>query len=372
MSSSRFPRLSVLATAPLTALLLLACAELPEGAPDADRQDLAQEGLATRDQELTLVPRVLVANSRGHNVLAFAQAGGLSLGELIPAGRGGLDDPDGMALGPDGRLYVSSGHTPENSAILRFDARTGAFVDVFATGHGLYRPYGMVFGPDGLLYVSSFRGDQLLRFDAHTGAFVDVFATGDGLPGGLNGPNGLAFGPDGGLYVATEGSIAGEFPGLPTEVLRYDIATGSSRVFVAQPAPSPSSLGFVSLLGVQFGPDCRLPLPGSCDLFVSDFANDVRRYDGRTGAFKAALDTNYGGELPSANFVGGLSFGVAGQLFVAAFDRVEEGNPGAVLRFNGFLNRPMPALGKSGALYVSETPALSRSIGILAINPSLR
>jgi DNA-binding beta-propeller fold protein YncE len=360
MNHSRFS-LFARSSAPLAALLLVACIEAPEAELDVSSTAAVEQGATLA------VPRVLVANSRGNNVLAYAQAGGIPLGELIPAGRGGLNDPDAMILGPDGKLYVSSGHDPADSAILRYDARTGAFVDVFASGNGLHRPYGMVFGPDGLLYVSSFRGDQLLRFNATTGVFVDVFATGDGLPGGLNGPNGLAFGPDGKLYVATEGSVAGEFPGLPSQVLRYE-ANGTSTVFIDQPAPSPSSLGFVSLLGLAFGPDCSLRLPSLCDLFVSDFANDIRRYDARTGALKATLDTNYTGTIPSGNFVGGLTFGLAGQLFVAGFDLAAEGNPGAVLRFNGFLNTPMPALGQTGALYVDETATLARPIGILAIN----
>lgn len=348
--------------APLAALLLVACVEAPEA-----NELSADEATSTAESALQL-PRVLVSNSRGNNVVAYAQAGGLPLGELIPAGRGGLNDPDAMVIGPDGKLYISSGHDPGDSAILRFDARTGAFLDVFATGNGLHRPYGMVFGPDGLLYVSSFRNDKLLRFNARTGAFVDIFAVGNGLPGGLNGPNGLAFGPDGKLYVATEGSIAGEFPGLPSEVLRYDVATRASTVFIQQPAPSPSSLGFVSFLGLVFGPDCTLPRLGLCDLFVSDFANDIRRYDARTGALKATLDTNYTGTIPSGNFIGGLTFGLGGQLFVAGFDRVDSAAPGAVLRYNAFLNLPLPALGKPGALYIDETATLARPIGILADN----
>jgi hypothetical protein len=36
---------------------------------------------------------------------------------------------------------------------------------------------------------------------------------------------------------------------------RYDAATGAHTVFIAQPEPSPSSLGFVSLLGVAFSTD---------------------------------------------------------------------------------------------------------------------
>lgn len=348
----------------LSPLLLVACLEAPS------REAAAPPAAATAAtaQELALGPRVLVGNSRGDNVVAYSQLGGLPLGEFIPAGRGGLHDPDDLAIGPDGKLYVSSGADPETSAILRYDRHTGAFLGVFASGHGLHRPYGMVFGPDGLLYVSSFRSDQLLRFDAETGEFVDVFATGDGQPGGLNGPNGLVFGPDGQLYVATEGSVAGEFPGLPSQVLRYDVTTGASTVFIDQPAPSPSSFGFVSLLGLELGPTCNLPVVGVCDLYVSDFANDIRRYDLRTGALKDTLDTNYTGTIPSGNFVGGLSLGLGGRLFVAGFDLNAEGNPGALLRFNAFSGDPSAAFGQSGALFVGPTAALPRPIGVLAIN----
>jgi sugar lactone lactonase YvrE len=314
-------------------------------------------------------PRLLVSTSRGNSVMELKQFGSATPQVLVAAGAGGLDDPDAMAIGPDGKLYVSSGRSPENSAILRYDARTGAFLNVFASGHGLYRPYGLAFGPDQLLYVSSFRSDELFRFDARTGAFVDVVARGDGRPGGLNGPNGLLFGPDGALYITTEGSVAGEFPGLPSEVLRMNVATGVSTVFIAQPVPSPSSFGFVSLLGMGFGPNCAARFPGSCDLFVSDFANDVRRYNPRTGELKAQLDTNYTGTIPSGNFVGGLAFGVGSRLFVTGFDVAADNNPGAVLRYDGFSGRPLPSHDNMGAQFVAPTAALARPIGILAINP---
>jgi outer membrane protein assembly factor BamB len=366
---ARPPRVRALLLAALCGVPLLGCVAAPDAASSTEQ---AANAAAPQypDGRHRSAPEVWVSNSRGNDVLRFDQAAGRPLGVLVQAGAGGLDDPDAMALGPDGQLYISSGRTPETSAILRFDSRTGAFLDVFASGNGLYRPYGLAFGPDGLLYVSSFRSDELFRFDAHSGAFVDVIARGDGQPGGLNGPNGLTFGPDGKLYISTEGSIAGEFPGLPSELLRLDIATGELSLFLRQPEPSPSSFGFVSLLGIDFGPNCASARPGSCDLFVSDFANDVRRYDARTGELKATLDTNYTGTLPSGNFVGGLSFGVGGQLFVAGFDIAAAGNPGAVLRFDGRSGRARPSAGNPGAQYLAPTATLSRPIGILAVQPT--
>ena len=90
----------------------------------------------------------------------------------------------------------------------------------------------------------------------------------------------------------------------------------------------------------------------------------MRRYDLR----KATLDTNYTGTIPSGNFVGGLSFGLAGRLFVAGFDLAAEGNPGALLRYDGFSNRPLPSFGQAGALYVAPTATLARPIGVLSVN----
>ncbi len=308
---------------------------------------------------------LLVGNTRAHNVVKLDEQSGEYLGEFITASSGGLVAPDSVIVGPDGNVYVASGDTPENSAVLRYDGKTGQFLDTFASGHGMHRPYGLAFGKDDRLYVSSFQSDQILRFDATTGAFVDVFATGNGQPGGLNGPNGLLFGPDDKLYVTTQGSVAGTFPGLPSEVLRYDTTTGQSEVFVEQPELSPAGVGYISLLGLAFGPDCEQQ-GGECDLFVSDYANDVRRYDLGTRALEATLSTNYSGTTPSKNLIGGLTFGEDARLYTVGFDSTEEGGyKGAILRFDGRTNTPMPASGQSGALFVAPDSRLVRSIGML-------
>jgi glucose/arabinose dehydrogenase len=170
---------------------------------------------------------LLIGNTRGDNVIIVDEQTGELLGDFIPAGRGNLKAPDALVFGPDGHLYVTSGDTRANSAVLRFHGKTGEFLGTFSSGNGLFRPYGLAFGPDNYLYVSSFLSDQILRFSRQTGTFVDVFAQGNGQPGGLNGPNALAFGPDGALYVSTQGSVAVDgqptFPGLPRQVLRFNL-----------------------------------------------------------------------------------------------------------------------------------------------------
>ncbi|WP_013325408.1 PEP-CTERM sorting domain-containing protein [Gloeothece verrucosa] len=299
---------------------------------------------------------LLVGNTQGNNVVIFNEQTGAFLGNFIAPGEGGLFAPDNLLYGPNGDLYVSSGDTAANSAILRYDGLTGQFKGIFASGGGLIRPYGSAFGPDGNLYVSSFLTDQILRYDGTTGAFIDVFASGNGLSGGLNGPNGLLFGADGSLYVTTQGSVGGTFPGLPSQVLRFAPGDTTPTVFIDQPTASPDGFGFVSLLGLAIGPDN--------DLFVSDFANDIRRYDLVTGALEATLSTNYTQTSPSNNFIGGLTFDQGGLLYTVGFDFTQN-NYGAILRFDGVTGDPLPSFGNESALFVPTTSKLRRPIGVL-------
>ncbi|BDA75088.1 hypothetical protein RIVM261_032670 [Rivularia sp. IAM M-261] len=306
---------------------------------------------------------LLIGNTRGDNVVLFDEESGNFLGEFITPGSGGLKAPDSLLFGSDGNFYVSSGDTKENSAILRYDGTTGKFIDTFASGGGLIRPYGAAFSPDGNLYVSSFLTDQILRYDGKTGAFIDVFAQGNGKTGGLNGPNGLLFGSDGSLYVTTQGSVAVDGKpdfsfGLPSQVLRFDVASKTSTVFIDQPTPSPDSFGFVSFLGLAPG--------NSGDLFVSDFANDIRRYDSQTGALIDTLSTNYTGTVPSSNFIGSLTLDNNNILYTVGFDNTADSrNLGAILRYDAVSGKPLPSVGNSGSVFVATNDKLLRPIGII-------
>ncbi len=346
-----------------------------------------QTSKVTRTQPSNPQGTFLVSNSRGNNILRFDGNTGNFLGEFIPAGSGGLSNPDTIVFGPDGNgddkpdIYVASGDKPGNSeeptasAVLRYDGITGAFIDKFVgdnpntavdeTG-GLFRPYGLAFGPDGNFYVSSFLSDQILRYNGKTGQFIDVFASGNQQAGGLNGPNGLLFAPDGNLYVTTQGSVASNgqadfSASFPSQVLRYNPQTRQSSIF-ASPDPSPRSQGFTSLLGMAIG-------PADGDLYVSDFANDIRRYNLKSGELVKVLSTNYTATSPSSNYVGSLAFSPIGNLFAVGFDnRTNANGAGAVLRYNGKTDEPLPISGNPGSsnssIFVPPDSKLQRPIGI--------
>lgn len=296
---------------------------------------------------------LLVGNTDSSNILSFDEETGAFKGEFIPA-FDGLFSPDDLTFGTDGNLYISyiTNLDDFSGAIFRFDGRTGANLGRFDRGGSLKRPYGIAFGPDNNLYVSSFRSDQILRYNGTTGDFLDVFASGNGTANGLNGPNDLLFDQNGDLYVTTQGSVADTSGQIsykfPSQVLRYNIYDRSKTPTVFQ-EPTPPSDSFVSLLGLSFGIDN--------DLFVSDFANSIRRYDRLTGKLKAEFSSSYPG------FMGNLTFDEKGNLFAPGFDP-DNKNIGAISRFDGGTGKLLPAIGQTGSIFTPATASLQRPIGI--------
>ena len=218
----------------------------------------------------------LLVSSTGatSSVLHYNGSTGAFIDAFVSPGSGGLSDPQGLAFGPDGNLYVGSFGT---SSVLRYNGSTGAFIDAFVPSGsgGLFGPFGLVFGPDGNLYVNSHETGSVLRYNGTTGAFIDAFVTSGS--GGLSFPESLVFGPDGNLYVDSF-NVNG--------VLRYDGTTGAFLdVFVAS-----GSGGMAGPTGMVFGPDANL--------YVGSFAtNSVLRYNGSTGAFIDAFVPSGSGGL---------------------------------------------------------------------------
>jgi glucose/arabinose dehydrogenase len=152
-------------------------------------------------------PRGLVFGPDGHlyvssstfssdAILRYDGRTGAFLNTFVPAESGGLLSPSGLMFGPDGHLYVIDAL----DTILRYDGVRG--VPLPASGQsgavfvsrgsgGLRSPRGLVFGPDNQLYVSSADNSAILRYEGRTGAFLNTFV----LPGsgGLLSPAGLVF-----------------------------------------------------------------------------------------------------------------------------------------------------------------------------------
>ncbi len=179
----------------------------------------------------------------------------------------------------------------DSDEIKRFNGRTGALIDDFASGSGLSRPACIVLGPDGYLYVSSSNSHTIHRFNGRTGQFVDVFVDRD-RSGGLNSPSGLTFGPDGNLYVASSGS---------NSVKRYNGRTGA---FMGDFVVASSGLEGPGCLA--FGPDGNL--------YVGSSPRAVKRFNGRTGGYLGDFVSSNGIDAP-----GEFCFGTDGRFYLCSY-----------------------------------------------------
>jgi hypothetical protein len=154
--------------------------------------------------------------------------------DFVPPGGGGLVGPIGLEFGPDGNLYVGSSGT---NAVLRFNGKTGAFIDTFIPpGYGgLVDPHAIRFGGrNSNLYVVSTGTNQVMEYDRVTGKFLRVVA--NGSADGLSKARGLTFTPRPIFsvcsHVAGAGSLGDthEFKHIFVEHKLKDYSDGSPQV----------------------------------------------------------------------------------------------------------------------------------------------
>lgn len=134
-----------------------------------------------------------------HRVKRFDGQSGAFVSDFLEPSPSGLRNPRTVLFAGDGFVYATSEGTDE---VLQFDAVTGDFVAALVTDDpattpdetgGLSGPTGMAIGPDGLLYVASIGTGEVKRYDFTTGAFVDTFVAAGS--GGLALPTYLLFRP---------------------------------------------------------------------------------------------------------------------------------------------------------------------------------
>jgi DNA-binding beta-propeller fold protein YncE len=163
-----------------------------------------------RPRGLAIAPdgSLYVADSGGHRVYRLspqghllASWGGFAGGENAPPGK--FNEPWGLAVAPDGSVYVAD---TWNFRIQRF-TRQGEFLDMWGspgTGeilNALWGPRAVVVDEEGRVFVADTGNKRIVVFGPQGTPLAQMGGPGS-RPGQFDEPVGLAIGPRGTLYVA--------------------------------------------------------------------------------------------------------------------------------------------------------------------------
>jgi sugar lactone lactonase YvrE len=277
----------------------------------------------------------------------------------IPSGSAGLDYASGIAVGPDGNIYVSSVNT---GSVYYYDGQTGAPLPspIPAAPAGLFAflqtaaPAQLAFGPSGNLYVSEFFGPNVRVYDAHPGpAFGQQLAN---AATGLTSAGGLAFLSNGDLLVGN-GFVMGA--GRTAKITRVHNGVQSD-------------FGFSE--GAVFAPGSILALEDDSVLVVDLLGNYVAKFDSTGNPLGLFAFIPPPVAPPATNFPSDIKFDQDGNLIVSVLGPTNPSsnpadNQGALWRYDRSGNIIDP---DNDATPNEPIVSLIEPIGGIAWTPSLK
>jgi sugar lactone lactonase YvrE len=219
-------------------------------------------------------------------------------GDYGPAIEAWLDTPGGVAVAPNGDVYIADSN---NHVIRRIDAQNTTIEPVagnhdsgsgfsgdngLATAAQLDTPDGVAIAPDGDLIVADSHNDRIRRVDRPTGVITTIAGAGvngfDGddkpaLQAALNTPSAVAAASNGDIYIADTLNYRVRMIDAKTGLIHTVAGNGQAGdgVDVGDGGPAVAAT-------LNMPSDVALD-PKSGDLYIADMHhNRIRRVDART------------------------------------------------------------------------------------------
>ncbi|WP_052848971.1 fibronectin type III domain-containing protein [Streptomyces avicenniae] len=291
-------------------------------------------------------------------ITTLAGTGALDFtGDGGPAADAALANPFGVATDAAGDVYIAD---TGNQRIRRVDADTGVVTTVAgngtrgyggdegpATDAALRDPNAVAVGPEGDLWIADTGNRRVRRVDADTGVITTALGTGargdtgDGGPGTearIGSPGGIAVAPDGTVHVSDSNASRVRALDPATGLVRASAGTGSAG-FTGDGGPATDAR-------LSFSAAAALATDAAGGLYVADTGNQrVRHVDAETGTITTvagdgtAGDGGDGGPATEAQLVapGGVAVGPDGALYISQTGRVRRVDPatGVITTFAG-------------------------------------
>jgi sugar lactone lactonase YvrE len=252
--------------------------------------------------------------SNYNKVFRFDEQGN-KLANDIPSGSAGLSFPAGIAVSPNGNIYVSSVGT---GSILFYNGQTGSpLASPIGGPAGLFAflgtaaPAQLAFGPDGNLYVSEYFGSNVRVYNPTTGAQLPNAVT------GLSSAGGIAFAANGDLLVGDGFAMAA---GQVAQIVRVHNGVKSTWGFTDQ--------------GSFYAPAAMLTQANGDVLVVDLLANYIARVsDAGIPGFFASIHPPVA--PPGTNYPSDITFDPNGNIIVSVLGETNPpDNRGALWRYD--------------------------------------